>query len=289
MRHPWMQWNPPKRAAGLAFVLLLLVARDARAAEVWKSEGGRWTVEMNGFYKPYLSWLRMQNSLFQGTAAMASAVDEARALLPPEVSAQVPAMSPLPLQVGLSTQTLRAGAKVSWTDALELEVAWQVAAVLASDAAFAGTGSSTYLGANLITAQRRLVDFSPFLVDAGAFKVQHNLDRLALTWRTEKVTVVLGRQVLSWGTGRFWNPTDLISPFAPTDVDREVRRGADAARVSIGLGATSQIDLLWLPQKLARDMGGVVRARTNLLGVDLSAQVAKYVSDLVVGADSSGD
>lgn len=275
------------RGASLLATLLTLGGAPALAAEVWKD--GPWAVEASGFVKPYASWLRMQNSLHQGTEAMARAVEEARSLLPPDLAARLPATTALPLQVGVTTHTLRVGAKATWTDALELEVAWQAAFVVASSPAFAGAGSSTYLGASLVTPQRRLVDFEPFLVDEGGLRVQHNLDRLALTWRSEHVTVVVGRQVLSWGTGRFWNPTDLISPFAPTDVDREVRRGADAARVSIGLGATSQLDVLWLPQRLARDMGGVLRARTNLWGWDLSATVGKYVGDLVAGADFAGD
>ena len=270
-----------------AGLILAIASSSASAAELWKH--GDWTLEGSGFYKPYVSWLRLQDSLVLGTTEMARALEEARGLLPPEVAGQLPSLKALPLQVGLTTHTLRLGGKASWTDALEFEVAWQAAVILASDAAFAGAGGSSYLGASLITAQRRLVDFEPFLLDAGAFRIQHNLDRLALTWRGKHVTVVVGRQVLSWGTGHMWNPTDLISPFAPTDVDREVRRGADAARASIALGATSQLDLLWLPQKLARDMGGVVRARTNLAGWDFSATVGKYVADIVIGADFSGD
>lgn len=280
--HAWVRSVAP--AVGL---LVGLWAGAASAAEVWKS--GDWSIDGSGFYKPYLSWLRFQDSLVEGTKDMAAALDEARALLPPETAAQLPALSGLPLQVGISSHTFRLGGKVSWTDALELEVAWQAAVILASAPAFAGAGGSSYLGATLVTPKRRLVDFEPFLLDAGSFRVQHNLDRLAVTWRGKHVTVVVGRQVLSWGTGRLWNPTDLISPFAPTDVDREVRRGADAVRASFSLGATSQLDVLWLPQKLARDMGGVVRARTNLWGWDFSATVGKYVRDIVVGADFSGD
>jgi len=276
-----------KIAATLSALAVALLGHTASAAELWKN--GPWTLEGSGFYKPYVSWLRLQDSLVDGTLDLARAVDEARALVPPELAAQLPAMRPLPRQVGLTTHTLRLGGKVSWTDALELEAAWQAAVIIASDAAFAGAGSSSYLGASLITAQRRLVDFEPFLVDAGAFRVQHNLDRLALTWRGQHVTVVVGRQVLSWGTGRLWNPTDLISPFAPTDVDREVRRGADAVRASVALGPTAQLDVLWLPQRLARDMGGVVRGRANVAGWDVSATVGKYVADLVIGADFSGD
>jgi hypothetical protein len=191
--------------------------------------------------------------------------------------------------VGLVTNTLRLGGRLSWNDKLDFTVAWQVAAIVASSPAFAASSSSSYLGASLIAPQRRLVDFSPYLVADGGLLLQHNLDRLAVKYAGEKFSLTVGRQVLSWGTGRLWNPTDLVSPFAPTDIDREVRRGADAVRLSISLGATSQLEVLWLPQQKAADNGAILRGRTNLFGWDFSATVAKYVSDLVFGADFSGD
>jgi len=103
------------------------------------------------------------------------------------------------------------------------------------------------------------------------------------------VDFVVGRQVLSWGSGRLWNPTDLLSPFAPTDIDKEIRRGVDAVRVSVQLGSTGLLDALWLPQQRAADHGGVLRGQLNLGGYDVSLSAAKYVSDVVFGADVSGD
>jgi hypothetical protein len=104
-----------------------------------------------------------------------------------------------------------------------------------------------------------------------------------------KGEIVVGRQVLSWGTGHFWNPTDLLSPFAPTDVDREVRHGIDAVRYSAPLGKTSIVDFMYLPQKQGWAQGGVARVQANTRGFDLSVSAAKYVSDVVIGADMAGD
>jgi hypothetical protein len=127
------------------------------------------------------------------------------------------------------------------------------------------------------------------LADRERFLMQHNLDLLALKIGGERGDLIVGRQVFSWGSGRLWNPTDLLSPFAPTDIDREVRRGIDAVRASVPLGATAQADILWLPQQLARDNGGLARARFNVAGFDISPSVAKYVRDMVYGLDAGGD
>jgi hypothetical protein len=138
-------------------------------------------------------------------------------------------------------------------------------------------------------ARRRLVDFERVLAESGASRLQHNLDLLAAKVILPKGELVVGRQILSWGTGRFWNPTDLLSPFAPTDVDREVRHGVDAVRFSIPLARTSLLDVLYLPQKEGWAQGGVVRAQANMHGFDASLSAAKYVSDIVFGADTAGD
>ncbi len=242
---------------------------------MWKSPDDHWLLEGSGFFKPYGSWLLLPSSLVQGTDALARAQG-------------VPAGA-LPQNVGLNTDTLRVSTKLSWEGHIELIAAYQATAVLATAAAFTASGSSTYLGASLVTPQRRLVDLPTYLVSDNGYKVQQNLDRLAFKYSNDHFSLVIGRQVLSWGTGKLWNPTDLVSPFAPTDIDREVRRGADAVRASISLGATSQLELLWLPQQALGDQGGVIRGRTNVLGWDFSATVAKYATDLVFGADFDGD
>jgi hypothetical protein len=262
-----------------ALAILTLVAAHADAAELWKSKDEKWLIEANGFYKPYASWLILQPSLVSGTQAIADAA----------AAAGSPTNTAVPPNVGLGTNTGRIGARVSWNSKVEFIVAYQVAAVISTSPAFANATATSYLGSYLVAPQRRFADLPLYLFNQNGFAIQQNLDRLAIKYATDKFSLTVGRQALSWGTGRLWNPTDLISPFSPTDFDREVRRGADAVRASISAGPTTQFDLLWLPQQKAADQMAIVRAVTNIKGWDVSMSVAKYISDLVLGADFAGD
>jgi hypothetical protein len=275
--------------------LIATSASTARAAELVHVDGGDvlpapFVLEGKGFYKPYASWLGLPQGLVDGANDIESDISAAKAQLPPDIAAKIPSTSPLPQQIGLNTNTLRLEAVARLGDTLELDAAYQISAVIASDPRFAAAGTATtFLGGNVVTAQRRLIDLDPILLSEGGFVLEQNLDQLALAYHGTAFSLVVGRQVVSWGTGRLWNPTDLFSPFAPTDVDREVRRGADAVRLSLPLGAVSEMELLWLPQQKLVDNGGVVRLRGNVLGVDFSGSAAKYVDDLVLGADFAAD
>ncbi len=279
--------------------LALLGCGPAQAAELWRAPVGdtELVVEGSGFEKTAGTWVHLPGELVDATGELQRVFDETRALLPPGAAASLPKDLALPGDAGLLTETVRLQGAVRLGEDLELDVAWQPALVLVTDERFAGASAGLFgsasgaLGGSAGSAvpQRRLVDFDPVLLDAGDAVIVHNLDKLALTWRNPAVTVVAGRQVVSWGTGHLWNPTDLFSPFAPTDVDREVRRGADALRVSVPLGAVSELEALWLPQLVPEDNGGVLRARTNLFGLDLSLTAAKYVGDVVLGADFAVD
>lgn len=190
----------------------------------------------------------------------------------------------------IDAQLLRADFKFRQGDRFEAEVAYQLAFLLASDPAFLGGASLTStVGGTGAGPQRRLVDLDATLASTSSSRLTHEIDRLALKIPLPFGDLTVGRQVLSWGTGRFFNPTDVLSPFAPTAVDREVRRGFDAVRLAIALGETTQLDLLYLPQRVAEENGGVVRFQTNLKGWDGSVSAGKYVRDFVIGADLAGD
>ncbi|MBK7865018.1 MAG: hypothetical protein IPJ65_41745 [Archangiaceae bacterium] len=60
-------------------------------------------------------------------------------------------------------------------------------------------------------------------------------------------------------------------------------------RLAVALGEVTQLDLLWLPQPVAEENGGVVRFQTNVMGWDGSLSVGKYVRDFVAGFDLVGD
>ncbi|MEW5738685.1 MAG: hypothetical protein AB1938_07140 [Myxococcota bacterium] len=272
-------------------ILLALVPTSAHARELWR-DGHGGVLEGQAFYKNFVSAVWLQPSLVEGTEAFQSTLDASRALVPPEQAALLPQDVALPPFALLNAHILRLSTTFRFEDRLTFDVAWQVTASLSSDSSFSGGASltGTIGGASGVrSAQRRLVELSSVLVDEPNLRIEQNLDRLALKLALPFGDLTVGRQVLSWGTGRLWNPTDVLSPFPPTVVDREVRRGFDAVRLAVAIDETTQLDLLYLPQPRPEDNGGVARLQANIKGWDASVSFGKYVSDLVIGADFVGD
>jgi hypothetical protein len=232
----------------------------------------------------------MSEGLVDTTATLGGLVSEARAELPAERAALLPSYAELPRYGSLLAHSARLWGHFFWQERLEFAAGWQLGWINASDPVLLGGfafGSS--LPVAVERAQRRLVDFEPTLAESGGSRLTQDLDLLVLRLKTSFADFVVGRQVLSWGSGRLWNPTDLLSPFGPAEIDREVRRGVDAVRVSVPLAATAQLEVLWLPLPEPRDHGGVLRAQVNAFGFDVAPSVAKYVRDVVFGLDTTGD
>lgn len=249
----------------LAFAVVAALASPA-VADIWSWDDDTSELELRSFYKSMPTVMRLPDALSDPLA--------------------------LPTYGALWTQAARIWGHLALHERYELQAGWQVGALIASDPAFAA-GAVVLGGGAPVTsasrARRRLVDFDPLLLDRGGMSLVHDLDLLAIKVSTSHADVTVGRQVLSWGSGRLWNPTDLLSPFAPTDVDREVRHGIDAVRASIPLGVTTQVELLWLPLPDLADQGGVARVQANAWGFDFAPSVAKYVRDTVVGLDVTGE
>ncbi len=251
-----------------AVALALIAATAAQAREVARDDGGA-VLEASGFYKNFLSGVLLQPGTVQGARALGLSTPEAGAI---------------------DAHLARVASRFRFEDRFELEVAWQVDLLIASDPVFAsGSALTGTVGGTGAGPQRRLVPLEGTLSQGPNVRLGHNLDRLAIKLALPFADLTIGRQVLSWGAGRFFNPTDVLSPFPPTAVDREVRRGFDAARLAVALGETTQLDVLYLPQPRPEDNGGVVRFQTNLYEWDGSVSFGKYVRDLVAGFDLTGD
>jgi len=278
---------PTLCAAALSAGLLVPSLAAAQAREVWKSEDGSSSLDLGAFNKSFGSAIHNQPGLVEGTRSLSQLFDQVHLVAP---DLDLPAVAPLPQSGASLTNTSRVWGRFLWNNRVEFSAGYQIDATVASDPALS---SGRFLGGPVPTKGetegRRLVDFDRVLVDHGTFLLQHNLDLLAVKVILPKGEIVVGRQVLSWGTGVLWNPTDLLSPFSPSDVDREVRHGVDAVRFSLPLSKTSLLDLIYLPQQDAWAQGGVARVQANTKGFDVSVSAAKYVSDLVFGADTAGD
>ncbi|MBT3196541.1 MAG: hypothetical protein HN842_01270 [Gammaproteobacteria bacterium] len=56
----------------------------------------------------------------------------------------------------------------------------------------------------------------------------YEFDRAFYRHDFDLATLSIGRQPIDWGSGRFWQPTNLFGSFTPTDLDTEYKPGIDA-------------------------------------------------------------
>jgi hypothetical protein len=140
----------------------------------------------------------------------------------------------------------------------------------------------------------RLLDLTGILHDDERQLLYHRLDRLHLTYAPDWGTVRIGRQALTWGDGRIFNPMDLFDPFAPTAIQRDYKTGEDMAHLQVPLSA-GDVQMLFLPRRdpdsgdLQEDQSSYaikVHRPVGALEVDLMG--ARHYGDEVVGLGGSG-
>lgn len=73
----------------------------------------------------------------------------------------------------------------------------------------------------------RLLDLTWTIDEGPRHRAYHRLDRFALRVQSNGLGVTIGRQAVSWGSGRVFQPIDLFNPFAPTAIDEDFKPGDD--------------------------------------------------------------
>jgi hypothetical protein len=133
-----------------------------------------------------------------------------------------------------------------------------------------------------------LIDLDKYLVERSEADWRHRLYRLNVELDLYPVRLTAGRQQISWGTGYFWNPTDLFNPVAFTLVEMDERYGADALSLEVGIGDLSQVQAAWAPARDPHRSRGAARFKTNVQDYDFSVMAGWIFRDRVLGADFSG-
>ncbi len=101
-----------------------------------------------------------------------------------------------------------------------------------------------------------------------------------------------GRQRIAWGTGKLWNPTDVLNPYQPTSVEPDERRGVDAFYARQGLGDLGQAEFVWAPNDTWPNHAMLARAHGDLDGWDwslLGGKTAVSTASWMGGGDFAGD
>lgn len=153
-----------------------------------------------------------------------------------------------------------------------------------------------FLGSYLDTVQFQQLKAAPAAtywdleddyLDRGSLYARHRLYRGFLTLNAPVADVLVGRQRIAWGSGRFWNPTDLLNPFNPIALERDERTGVDALLVQRNLGPLSRLSVVYAPQRDASS-SAAAHYRTNAAGTDVAVMAGEFRGDRVIGLDVVG-
>jgi hypothetical protein len=126
-------------------------------------------------------------------------------------------------------------------------------------------------------------------VNEKHFLLTHFIDRLYFWQGFKSGNVVLGRQRISWGTGRIWNPTDLFNPINPASYFKVEKDGADAVSAKIAFSNFTDLNLVYNPQEKIKNSNYGFRFRTNFAEYDMSVMGGYFDNRIIGGLDFAGN
>lgn len=87
----------------------------------------------------------------------------------------------------------------------------------------------------------RLTPLDQTIVRDGGYTHRHELDRAFVSVHLPFLELTAGRQAIGLGRGVLFSALDVFAPFAPTEADREWRRGVDAIHAELRIPELSAL------------------------------------------------
>jgi hypothetical protein len=154
--------------------------------------------------------------------------------------------------------------------------------------------SQGFVSEREVKDERRLFDLTGILVDEERELLYHRLDRLHLTYAPDWGSLRIGRQALTWGDGRIFNPMDLFNPFAPTAVQRDYKTGEDMVHLQLAI-PVGDTQMLYLPRRdpdsgdLQEDQSSyAIKLHRPVGALEVDLMGARHYADGVLGVGGSG-
>ena len=135
--------------------------------------------------------------------------------------------------------------------------------------------------------RRTYWDLESVYVQHGDVYGRHFINRGALTLTRGDTDLRMGRQRVTWGTGRFWSPLDLLNPVNPIALEPGEREGVDALLLEHKRSAVSNVSFVYAPVHDGRDQA-LARWHANVSGFDYSFVGGRARSGPLLGADLAG-
>lgn len=147
--------------------------------------------------------------------------------------------------------------------------------------------SSLLKTADFTTAQnrkrKRYMDLEQEILREGNLRWEHSLYRAYLDYRRDNLEVLIGRQQVPWGIGKFWAPTDVFNPYDPFSLEKQERSGSDALNFRYAPADSLQSELVYAPQSKERDSRAGLRLRFHSDIQEIGIIAAQNQEDKVLG------
>ncbi|MDJ0786201.1 MAG: hypothetical protein QNK05_05300 [Myxococcota bacterium] len=106
-----------------------------------------------------------------------------------------------------------------------------------------------------------------------------------VTYEGERLELRLGRQLLAWGTGRIWNPTNRLTFVPPLSIEADQALGVDSLDARWRLSGFSYVQAVYAPGNRSDEARMALRWQGVVRDVDLSGLVGVFEEAPVVGFD----
>lgn len=138
-----------------------------------------------------------------------------------------------------------------------------------------------------LSADTTITDDYYYRLKLHRFYIKHMADR----W-----TVTAGRQLIRFGSGRLWNPLDILNPITPTFVEgAEDQKAGDALKIEYYPGAATEVTLVYGPRRVNNELDGeffanrntnvVCRMKTSIQQTDIALLGGQVAQRYLLGAD----
>ena len=127
------------------------------------------------------------------------------------------------------------------------------------------------------------------LDNSSSFNGYLKIDRLNFKTNFESADLRLGRQAISWGIGRFWQPTDVFGAFNANELVRDYKPGIDVLDLNFYPDAFSNINLVYAFSKNTDSNLGLRYSRPVGENAYFSVITAHIENKLIVGGSLESD
>ncbi len=146
-----------------------------------------------------------------------------------------------------------------------------------------------FFSANAAKSPRQVVNMKWLIKNDNNVSALNFIDRLYYRQGFDWGNIIIGRQRISWGTGRIWNPVDLFNPLNPTTFYKIEKDGADAVSLKYYLGDFSDLNIVFNPAEKIGDSNAGIRLRSNFGENDVSFITGRFDKKIVAGFDYAGN